>query len=95
MTLEFPRRWKATVEIKDLLSSDDSPENAIRVGSEMARRLRSKMPADLAQDPDLEEILAHFETVGDAGKFALSAFNATLDRLYDWADEKRVWLGTL
>lgn len=86
-------RWIKTVDIKDLLTDDDSPENAVKVGLAMAERLRSRLAGYLDDDPDFEEIVNDFEAVGDAQQFALSAFNDTMNRLYDWADGERIWLG--
>lgn len=82
--------WRKTVNIKDLLGDDESPEAVVRAASQMVQRLRRAFP-----DPDnaLEDIIAEFNDIDTTDKQPLLLFNDTLDSLYDWADSNRIWLG--
>ena len=84
--------WRKTVNIKDLLTDDDSPENCVRVASVIVERLRKAFP----EPPDnLEWILDEFEDISADDKRPSVLFNDTLESLYDWADAERVWLGLM
>jgi len=83
--------WKYRVNLKHLLTEDDSDENAIRVGKEVARivRVSTWYKENTKIDPysDLEETLEFLETVND-----VEEFNYYLDWLYDLADAERAWI---
>ena len=82
--------WRETVNIKDLLTDDDSPENCENTAKALVKRLRAAFPKP---DYDLENIISDFEDVSANDKRPLALFNDILDNLYDWADANRVWLG--
>lgn len=86
----FPKRWKRTVNIKDLLTDDDSPPECERVAKAIARRLRTAFPEPR---DDLEDIVCDFENISADDKRPELLINGSLDDLYDWADAERVWLG--
>ena len=83
-------KWRKTVNIKDLLGDDESPEEVVRVAAAIVGRLNKAFP-----DPDygLEDIISEFEDIRVDDKRPCLLFNDTLSSLYDWADAERVWLG--
>ncbi len=74
--------WKRSVNIKDLL---DPSQDADVVALQIRDRL---IDAFGAPDQELADILVMFEDVE-----TVEDCDATLERLYDWADENCVWLG--
>ena len=83
-------KWRKTVNIKDLLGDDESPEEVVRVAAAIVGRFNKAFP-----DPDygLEDIISEFEDIRVDDKRPCLLFNDTLSSLYDWADAERVWLG--
>lgn len=84
--------WDAKANIKQFLDPDAEPsEVAANVARELrhafARRLRATSDN---YDCDLDMLLDDLENFGDA---TVEDFDETLDRIYDWADENRIWLG--
>lgn len=85
--------WRWGVRIKHLLSGGDSDEIAQNIAPKIAARLRRALPGlvDVESeefDDDLDSIcydLDDVKTVND--------LNDALERLYDWADINRLWLG--
>ena len=85
-------RWRKTIEIKQFLSDDDSPENARTVAGQIAAVLK-RQAEYREEDWDfcmIAEDLADMATSDDA---TCADLNLTLDDLYDWADVNRVWIG--
>ena len=82
--------WRKTVNIKDLLTDDESPEEVVRIAGELTSRLEKAFPHP---DYDLEDIIEEFKDIEVTDKRPVVLFNDTLSRLYDWADAERVWLG--
>ena len=82
--------WRKTVNIKDLLTEDDSPENVVSVAAQVVKRLRNAFPDP---DDDLNCILVEIEDIDIDDKRPELLFNDSLNSLYDWADAERVWLG--
>lgn len=88
-------KWHHTVNIKDLLTTDESPDEARRIAAEIRSRLLT-LPPGLRNDPDMSDILEGFDEIAHAGSYQahdVDEFNNVLDMLYDWADYNRVWLG--
>lgn len=100
--------WDRTINIKAILNRDidnTSEEHAASVANEIAALLRSKVPRvwiDVLKeecDWDLLELVEGMEALrpdsyaDDATYSALEDLNNMLDQLYDWADDRRVWLG--
>jgi len=75
-------RWVTRIDIDDLLTEDDSVENAIRVGVSIADRIENVLPAGhLLRDEDMEGILVSLRTIPDCEEL-----NYVLDLLFDWGD---------
>lgn len=83
--------WEYRVNLKHLFTADDSDENAIRVGKEVASivRVSTWYKENTKTDPysDLEETLEFLETVNDVDEL-----NYYLGWLYDLADAERAWI---
>lgn len=77
--------WKRTIEIRDVLTDDTSAESIIHASTTIIERLKGTT-APVAR---LEKAK---ETASTDPETALLVFNDALDRVYDWADEHRVWL---
>ena len=75
-------RWRRTVNIKHLL---DPSQSADIVADNIRIRL---VNAFGSPDPELADIITDLSSVG-----SVEECNGMLDRLYDWADANRVWLG--
>ena len=74
--------WKRTVDIKGLID----PSQPVDI---VADNIRIRLlEAFGSPDFELAEILIDFEDVG-----TVEECDEILVRLYDWADENRVWLG--
>jgi len=76
--------WNRTVNIKDLLSAEETPEAIKAAADGIIERLPDAPTKQLAKARDMAD--ADPET-------ALLVFNDGLNRVYDWADANRVWLG--
>jgi hypothetical protein len=75
-------RWKRTVNIKGHLRSEQTADViALRVRDTIVGAFGSP-------DPELASIIEDFESVGTDEEC-----DEVLERLYDWADANRVWLG--
>ncbi len=76
--------WKHKIQIKDLLSNSDDPENAKQVAKQIFARLNKKpfmrafMDLDYFQDLDDENPIEHI--------------NELLDSLYDYCDRYLIWV---
>lgn len=93
-----PRPWARTVNIKSVFR-DGNPADAREHGQAVAKLLREELgdvmalsigdeTADGLCNQDLDLIALDFEDIQDA-----EDFDDVLERLYDWADDNRVWLG--
>ena len=78
-------KWQRTIKIKDLLDGDTSPEGIIRASDGIIDRLSGK-GAPYARIEKARDMAKH-----DA-ETALLVFNDGMDRIYDWADDNRVWI---
>ena len=77
-------RWTRTIQIRDLLTGDESAEAIKGAADGILSRLPSDVPtARIVKARDMAD--ADPET-------ALLVFNSGLDAVYDWADFNRVWL---
>lgn len=74
--------WVAAVEIKDLLTGDDSDENAARVSMILAQRLRD---SGLFTGTNFVSRFSRTKT--------LKGFNRNLEYLYNFCDDERIWFG--
>ena len=78
------RRWKRTVNIKDLLTEEETPEAIKAAANGIIERLPDAPTARLVKAREMAD---------EDPETALLVFNDGLNRVYDWADENRVWLG--
>lgn len=85
--------WYGKFYLKDLLSEDDSDEEAQRVGKIVAERLRAYVVSERFKNRQplfggkTEEFAQRFENVLDSEEF-----NDALSDLYDLADDVKVWI---
>ena len=78
-------RWNAHFPIKDLFTDEDvGPEEAQRIGKEVARRMRARPHVFGDETFDFVDRFEDVENQED--------FNDILDELYDVADSIRVWI---
>lgn len=91
-------RWSRVVDIKRVFKDGD-PAEAREHGKAVAAILRDKLgdvmdlsmaeeTPDGLRNQDLDLIALDFDDITDADDF-----DDVLERLYDWADDNRVWLG--
>lgn len=76
--------WKATVNIKDVLTDEETPEAIKRAADAIIKRLPGA-PHRL--------IMKARGMANEDPETALLVFNEGLNRVYDWADQNRIWLG--
>ena len=77
-------RWTRTIEIKDCLTGDVSAEGIKTAAETILSRLPSNAHSRLLKKAR--------DMAADDPETALLVFNDGLDRIYDWADQNRVWL---
>lgn len=78
--------WLRKINIKQFLTEDDSPEEAVRVAVKLADYIRKHVPG-------YEEV-SEFESVrNEPEKWRVAALNQALDNFYDFADSERIWCG--
>ncbi len=79
------RRWTKTVNIKPLITEDDSDEAAQRCATGIRALLVEHI---IDYDGDFQMILDDLEAADTC-----EGVNYILDALYNWADANNVWLG--
>lgn len=79
--------WDYSVNIKQFLNPDKS---VIEVATAVTQELK-RLPPGLVNSIEFMEIMDVFEEAVELND--VEVFDAGLSDLYDWADEKRVWLG--
>lgn len=78
-------KWIATVEIMDLFAKyDETLEHALKISKEVAERLNN---SEIFNGTKFAERLLACE---DA-----DAMDVVLKDLYDYCDDKRIWLGIM
>lgn len=87
------KRWRKTVNIKQFLSEDGSPENAAKVAGQIAGLLRAECALEIKEDENLAETVEWIECIDATDEDACEILNYHLNDLYDWADANRVWMG--
>lgn len=78
-------RWTKTIKLKDAIGEDVSGDGILKASSEVMRRLTGT-GAPCAKIERARDMAKHDPET------ALLVFNDGLDRIYDWADDNRVWL---
>lgn len=97
--------WAHRVDIQQFIDEDrrnDSEEHAAKVSNNIARYLKAMLPAawfdvthadmDWTLDEIVEDLASMTATSFDDGYTVLENFRGRLEELYNWADNKRVWL---
>lgn len=87
--------WDRRLTIKNLLTDDDSDENAQEIGRKIAAILRDSdwLKADKEENDErlggseVEQVAEEFEDIEN-----VSHLNLVLNGLYDLADADRVWI---
>ena len=77
-------RWLKKVQIRDLLTEGQDAETIKTAADGIIARLPSEAPTSR---------LTKAKNIADQDpETALLVFNDGMNRIYDWADERRVWL---
>lgn len=90
-------KWKHKVDIKQYFGEDDSNEDVVKAAQGIVKELK-KLPESL-NEFGLLDVISEFEDLSDNAATETSGFewsdefNYTLDKLYEWADDQRIWLG--
>lgn len=94
-------RWKATVDIKTVLATVGavpSKTECAEAANKIATLLKDGLPASLCDD-EIDGLIEELEATkpdvfdDDPSYSVQEDVNHMLERLYDWADQNRVWLG--
>ena len=84
--------WTATLEVADLFrayeDAEESHEAFFAVRDGLAERIRAASFYD-EEDYELVDLVEELGDVGDA-----SWFDDVFGRIYDWADDHRIWIET-
>ena len=93
------RRWKRTVQLKDLLSEDGAAANTRRIAGQVAARLKRLPYYEEGGIDDFSSTVEEFEGIAESTDDdyeldwrPVDHFNACMSALYDWADAERVWI---
>lgn len=81
-------RWRKTVNIKPFIGEDTSDTGAQTAARNVRALLQEQLQSDLNVSAELRNIIDAFGSV-----VTCDDFNGSLEALYDWADDNRVWLG--
>lgn len=83
------RPWKHSIDIKTCIGAKGTAqESALRVLKEL-----KKLERHFKEDFEYEQIAQEFKDLTEDPESTVAVFDEALDRLYDWADTERVWLG--
>ena len=78
-------KWRKTVNIRPILDKDeDTDESAVNISRELAEFLSSQV----SDEPGIQPIITALNKVRTQ-----RGANKVVERLYDWADDHRIWLG--
>lgn len=89
------RKWKHSIDIKQHLSADTSNEAIVKAAEGIWYQLKL-LPITLE---GLEDMIWEFRDIAESTHDAegnsdlLDHFNYTLNELYDFADDNRIWMG--
>ena len=78
-------KWRRTIKFRDAIGEDTSPEGIDAAATRVMDRL-AKTTAPVSRIEKARDMAA------DDPETALLVFNDGLNRIYDWADDQRVWL---
>jgi hypothetical protein len=83
--------WRTSFTVKDLLSGSDDPANGREVAAAICARLTREI--EYSRDDDFADIVDQFGDIeSDNDEDVVANVNYCLERLYDWADDRRVWI---
>jgi hypothetical protein len=90
------RAWKHIINIAQYITEDNSKEAVLKAANGVMSEL-----ARLPQDEETEHFKWEFEEIAEQARHAsddeadylVDEFNYKLNNLYDWADNRRIWLG--
>lgn len=85
-------KWKYKLNIKQYLSDREDRE-AVELAARCCITELKKIHKPFCEDLDYEDIVYEFEEIAANTNTTCEDFNYALERLYDWADDRRVWLG--
>ena len=88
----MPSEWKDTVDIGIILCQFETGTKLLAISSQIQKAFDKS--GKYINDSELDYILSGLEDA--AGDNDVELFDECLDELYDWADERKIWLnGTL
>lgn len=96
-------KWNYTLNIKQHIGNGTSNEDIVKAAQGVVAELK-KLPVGWFQvlhstfDNEVDDLLHMFEGIAndtseEGDEDLLYEFNGYLGELYDWADDKKVWLG--
>ena len=87
--------WKHKIDIKQYLGEGTTDEDVVKAAKGIVRELK-RLPSKL---DGLSEAIDEFEDIAESthdpedNEYLVEEFNYQLDKLYDWADYERIWMG--
>ena len=82
--------WKYSINIKNEWQKAKNGQMSIK---ELVKIIVPKFQKNPLNDDDLEDLLWELEQLDDTAQ--TSDFDEIWESIYDWADEKRVWIKTI
>lgn len=83
------RGWKHKIDIKKHLGDDIKNQQAARGVLKEVKKLERHFKDDF----EYEQITEELQGLAENTETTANELDETLERLYDWADSERVWLG--
>ena len=81
-------RWDYTVDIRKFLTEDTSRQSMLQALDGIRQELASKLPPNI-----LERAAPKLSEMDEAAKLGrLNWFNSSLDDLWDFFDENKIWV---
>ena len=82
-------KWLETIDIKQFLNQDVAVENLTEEDvKDSAEKIAATLSVSKFKDADLAFLCSDLKNTKD-----VEAFEFVLNRIYDWADRRKVWLG--
>ena len=81
-------QWQRKLRLSDVYSMGEDEERVPELAGIVANRLAAMKPFGIDDiDTERDEIVDMFKEV-ELGKLGFDEFNESMERLYDWADQK-------